>query len=553
MRFSNWRFAWAWTIGAVLTSLVLACPTPTPKTCTPACPPGKHCVGTVCVADAPVCPAVCPTGEACTDPTKGCQKVVDPKNEFPNLLLKADNGYTLQYADGTRFEFLEFIPCCLKVAGTGWPMSNKATIDEAHRLGRSNVFHYRIGPFGATNEPEYATLGGPYVQVGNKVDLDHWNEPFFAALADTIRYSNATYNAVGEVVPVDDWVLKTVYYLKSTERPKFVLGDQWGPVFIAPNTYIGGRGVATNILQPEMRPKSPDAPGYYPWHPLGNIQGEDAQSQAPGPRQEALLRKVVDTVGMLGVFYQVGQEEGNNTGYNYATVTAARARIIRDEETKMGFPHRLLSQNSEKDESFDAPDTQWTVLHLYWPTEPFGTKWRVTSINEYNPGTPAKAVEVFAKFCRAQKYGSYVAAWRHEMPDNEWTMLLGLMSENKCTPELETGCGYPPTPLGRIDCGKLTTNIWDCTPKETNGQPFLPEGATGRNNCEAVACGTCVGADCDFCKPSFYLINGTGTLSVAPRTSNPTQIRVSGSGTGQIGCTTPATGDANVCRGSISQ
>ncbi len=74
-------------------------------------------------------------------------------------------------------------------------------------------------------------------------------------------------------------------------------------------------------------------------------------------------------------------------------------------------------------------------------------------------------------------------------------------------------------------------------------QPIREEGRIDSAFCEALACGT----PGDTCVPTFTLVNGTGTLEIAQRPGNPIQFTVSGSGTGTVECTTPATGGGNIC------
>jgi hypothetical protein len=83
---------------------------------------------------------------------------------------------------------------------------------------------------------------------------------------------------------------------------------------------------------------------------------------------------------------------------------------------------------------------------------------------------------------------------------------------------------------------------YDCTPKH-RGQPILPEGDPQRRACELKAMG---GAD-----PSYTLQVTSGNLDLA-LTANPMQIKVIGSGTGQLRCTVPAV-DGGLCNTTVSR
>jgi hypothetical protein len=469
--------------------------------------------------------ASCPPNPPTPTPTPTPTPNPGP-DQFPDLILKK-SGFKLTYPDGMPFPFREGIACCAEVEGSGWPLFTKWLVDRYINLGRVTVLHARIGPFATWNEPEYTALGGPYVENRTtfKVDLDQWNPDFWNFVGENFRYANEK-GIVIEVVPVDDWVLKTEVYGSSL-------------LWRLPDKKLRGVG----------RP--------YPWRADANIQGEDATSQAPGPRQEAWIRKVVHEFGKYGVVWQLGNEENQNQGYNYQAVTVARARIVRDQEKIDNYTPHLLSQNSSVDESFDDPNTDWTILHNYFPSEPFGNPPKITSNNEYNPEPAATCNEVFAKYCKGKKYGSYIAAWRHSQIEPEWQCLLGSISQDQtgdpslihCTPELETGCAYDVRTVTSINCKFHSGNLWDCTPK-IGSEPVRPEGEIDRGDCEAVACGT-VGQS--TCAPVFYLTNTTGDIAIEARKGNPIQFTVSGTGSGSLVCKTPATGDANLCNAMVTR
>ncbi len=476
-RRASW--SWAWCLGAVLT---LGACTHTPPIVVPpvlVCPAGQHAVDGVCVPDV----------------------VPPPAEEMPaaRLLLKAE-GPNLFYADGVPFEFRQRVDCCEATKGTGWPGVSRRSIDEGLRLGRVTLVHQRVGPFLAGNEPGEYPQGGAYVEAGGgKVDLDRWSEPYWTEQTEILRYAGLR-GVVVERVVVDDWG-------------------------ITQGAWASGDGPAAA----------------YPWAPAGNVQGEAAhQPGTVSPREEAFIRKAVSTSCRFGnVVYQLGQEERNVPGYSYAGVTKRRAEIVRAEEARQGCPQHLLSQSSERDESFNAPETQWTILHGYLPGEPFEGK--VTSNNEGFNGDGTTCGEVAAAWCYAESRGSHVAIWRGTMDSDNFTCAQGRMSEGlaSCAPHELAGCSIEPRTVDQVRCGVFSNALHDCTPKIA-GQDVQVEGRTDRARCELLAMGGI---------PSFSLANVTGTLSIRQRPGNALQFEASGTGEGDLVCTIPARGAENVCRG----
>lgn len=494
----------------LLAVLLLAGCTHTPPVTPPVvppvttCPSGQHAVDGVCVPDVVPPPLTCPAGQHIE--AGDCVPDAPPPAAMPaqRLLLHAV-GPDLFYADGIRFEFREVVYCCAETFGSGWPGVSRDAIDKCLRLGRCTLVHQRVGPFVSGNEPIEYPAGGGYAEVGGKADLDRWNEPYWTAQAEVIRYAGL-HGVVVERVIVDDWG---------------VANESWA---------------------------SGDAPAaWYPWASQGNVQGEAAHVEGTvGPREEVFIRKNVATsCGFSNVVYQLGQEEKNVSGYTYEGVTKRRAAIVRDEEQKRGCPAHLLSQSSEKDESFRAPETQWTVLHGYLPDEPF--EERVTSNNECCNGDGLTGPQIAAAWCRAEANGSHVAIWRGTMDAANFTYAQGRMSQGLagCAPHDMAGCSIDPPTVGRIDYKHFSGPLWDGTPKQANGRPILEEGALDRPRCEALACGT---PERGICSPTFTLVNATGTLAISQRPGNPVQFVTSGHGTGEVRCTTPASGDANLCR-----
>ena len=442
-------------------------------------------------------------------PTPPPQPVV----EFPNLVLKRA-GNVLQYANGTPFTFRETIACCVGAEGTGWPDINKQTIDSYLKLGAVTVVHFRIGPFQAQNETEWASIGGGYLQQGSKVDLNTWNTTYWKTVTDTCRYANE-HGIVCEIVPVDDWVLKVKTYGTGASAR---IGREAVPLgqYEVPAPMVGA------------------AP--YPWLPAGNIQGENADTQVPGPRQEQWLRKVVREFWTLGVVWQLGNEERQNQGYDFTNVTLARARIIRDEEAKLGSPQHPLSTNCDCDEALTDPVTDWYIMHNGFVRERLP---KVASVNEYNPSVPASCAEGRAQWCKGEAVGTHFAAWRHEMTEPAWVCLQGTISEAKpCQPWESIGCESNMAPADTIACKRYSGNLFDCTPKR-GGQPIKPEGTLNRMDCEYWTMGQGY--------PSYGLADVTGDLSLNVR-GNPLQFVAKGTGRGRLTCTIPSRGGADVCR-----
>lgn len=490
----------AFVLAAAFVSLAASCPPKPPKDCrTEGCPTGYTCQsqpeGYRCTEDhpipPPVCPETCPAGQACTDPHKGCEAVAD---EYPRLNLQRQ-GSKLLYGAGTPYELRSTVYCCVDVAGTGWPSINEATIDRAVAEGRATMVELRLGPFGASNEPQYGTLGGGYVQANpTQVDLDRWNEPFWAAQQAACRHANSK-GAVCYVGLVDDW------YMKQETNPE---------------------GVP------------------YPWHPSGNITGEDSRRQAPGRRQDAWIRKAVQVFHRLGVVWALDNESGAMEGFDYAGVIGARMAIVRDEEAKLGATPHLIAQNSDADEGVDDA-TDIFVLHGGVNRESIG---KAMLTNEYNPQPANDCATTVAQRCKAREFGAWLAVWRHDMTAADFTCAQGRVSEidaglQTCAEWERAGCSVNPGTVTSIRWKKHSGDLYDSTP-HIGSQPVRPEGTMDRADCEWYANGKG--------NPTFSLADVTGTLSLTMR-GNPYQFVIKGNGRGRVVCTIPARGTDNVCRG----
>ncbi len=376
----RWRFAWAWTIGAVL--VLPACFHRPPK---PPEPP-------------PTCPVTCPTGQACTDPAVGCVEAppstaTPPKGipQGPERLLRIKDGATgLTTVGGQDFRPFGAEPCCdawTKVPNQRWPLASEGFMDETGKYG-ANLFHFRIGPWwgDAENESEWADIGGAYL-----AGTLEWNTVFWQRVRDLAWHAYQR-GAYVEVVPVDDWWLKGA---------------------------CGREGACEK--------KSP-------W-PQADV---DAWGKYRSPEAERLLRETVQELGCFGnVIWATGNEEDLIPGMT-AEHVAWRISIIRDEQQKSGcgFDH-LIGTGSWK----DGIPADYTISHdRAAVTGPCKGRWCAN--NEHNPEHSPE--QEAAYFKQALDAGQRWDAWRAGASDADWEKRLELFQAILAGQAGPVACYPPP-------------------------------------------------------------------------------------------------------------
>lgn len=440
-------------------------------------------------------------------PTVAPTPTPTPEPTYSHLRLVID-GAKFVFANGQPFECRKVVFCCKDTEGTGWPGLSDSAIDHAYYQGRATLLHWRVGPFRACNEPEWAvTGGGAYAEVDGLADLSRWNEPYWQALRSGVKRAGDL-GIVVEVSLTDGWSIKT---------------KEWA----------SGLGPAC----------------WHPWHPAGNVQHQDHLTTAwkglLDQVQTEYVLKIFDTVGDLqNVIFEDGTEPDQIPGSS-VTWSLTMEALLRQREAANVWPAHLFGTN------FDSPDAiaawfrkgrlQYLNLHK---TQPLADSWWTPDpkhplvVDEYNPEPPYHPNVIHAFYSYAYGHGTYWAAWRHDQAVNWWNASLSLIAAG---PSQDTdGCPYEVPPVDKISCRKYSGSLHDCTPS-AYGRPIRPEGDPTRSLCEAVAAGGV---------PTYTLINASGNLSLSLR-PNPYQFVVNGNGTATLRCTVPARPGVDLCGGFV--
>lgn len=385
------------------------------------------------------------------------------------------------------------ILCCPEQAPPGWPMVNRAAIDS---LPANIAFvHVRPGPFLRAAESEYAQLGGGYVEIDGKADLDHWNEPFWKALDDACIYAGQQHKRV-QVSILDGW------YCKEGNDPSVP----------------------------------------FPWHYLHNIQGEHVIAdcgQTLSPRQQAWVRKVVQTVGRhANVIWESSNEEFGIPGYSPAWTFAMR-KLVQQIELSAGYPVHVFGAQSESDVT-QAGDVDYNSQHWAAPA-PAPLFGKPTIVNEYNPNPPYSAEVMRSLYCTARANGTYWWLWRHGQSADEWARTLALVAQG-CEGVPIGGCPAEVRPTRSISCkihgDNGTEQLLDCTPIADSGGPLWPEGnGEIRLACETLS--MCREARGEACI-DFRLVDVTGDLRLVGIAHNGYAPVLAGHGTARLQCRIPA-------------
>jgi hypothetical protein len=311
-----------------------------------------------------------------------------PDRLFDEMLLLAREG-RLVLSVGAEPPFRGAVSCC--GGAYGWPLVDEAWVDYVESRGVT-FLHVRLGPFltGPNGETDWAEVGGGYVEVEGRADLDAWNEAFWSRVRELIEYAGNRGMWV-EVDVVDGWAVKHC---------------RWG-----------------------------DLPGYSAWDADYNVQGEDGCASAgsaavePGSVHERWIRKVLEETGRYGnVIYQDGNEVGLVDGYS-AEWTLSMLAILRDVEAGHGYGPHLFGTNSGHGETMAAAGVQYIELHQASAPDPAGCYGKPCLSNEYNPDPPMTPEEIHEQYCLGVSMGTYFWYWRHgqtaEQMDQSLALILG--------------------------------------------------------------------------------------------------------------------------------
>lgn len=284
-------------------------------------------------------------------------------------LRVAPNSTRLTLLDGTPFNFDQGVQCCMPapaaVGNSRWPLSSESQMDYFKSFGL-NAVHFRLGPFfgDADHESEWADTGGAY--IGSTPDF---NPAFWNKVEALVQHAYDQTMWV-EINIIDTWYCKHA-------------NSDWG-----------------------------DQP--MPW-PQADI---DACGRAMTPVQEAFIRQAVKVLGKFPNVIWATDNEGGEIRQTKRVWYEAQVPIIRDEESKNGYPAHLIGTNNTDfaDGPFDYVSTHDRAALL----APIAGKWTLN--NERNPEFSAE--QEISNFKQARDAGLSYAFWRAEMSEATMTEVL---------------------------------------------------------------------------------------------------------------------------------
>lgn len=412
--------------------------------------------------------------------------------QFKELELRQAGGVLTR--GGAPHSANQFIACCMEFPNppSMWPGVSKSVIDYATSRG-SNMFHIRLGPFFSTAEPEYATIGGAYVDGSTE-----FNQKFWDFQKDIIAYAGSK-GANVEVDLIDGWGCKHT---------------QWGEKYTS--------------------------------FPAEDVM---ACGKTFTPEHKRFVQKAVTEFDQFAnVIWSLGNEngqiEGFNPQYELDMVTA-----VREAEK---FTAHMIGTNSEVEVVMASPLVDYIQLHKREGiSEAWYNKW--TSNNERNPHfTPAAE---HALYCAAKLAGQHWAFWRAGMSAEAMEEVM-LLRQSGCAGFNGESCPFQVPPVTWVSCKPHAKtadggDIFDCTPQvrdaaycRANGFPdrvvcpLRPEGDPFRGACEIASMGGET--------PTYRVTGGTLTLE---DWHGGFQFILRGSGSGVVTCTVPSRGPENVCVG----
>ncbi len=324
-------------------------------------------------------------------PDSGPQPVQDDGGTTPDAgtvsMALSVSGSRLLLPDGGPLVVRGAISCC--GGGYGWPLFDDAWL--AYTASKQvNLLHLRLGPFltqTANGETDWAPVGGGYVESGGVADLTQFNSAFWTRLSELIGAARRNGQWV-EVTVVDSWAIKHC--------------------------------------------RHGDLPGYSPWDPAFNLQGENdcatsgSQPIALGSTEERWVRQVVDVTGAFdNVLYEDGNEAGLVPGYDPAW-TISLAALVHDEESRRGYLRHLVSSNSGNATANQAVD--YVELHQTTAATLAQCGGAPCLVNEYNPDPALTPEEFFAQYCLARSQGTWFWYWRHGQTEAQMNASLDLQA-----------------------------------------------------------------------------------------------------------------------------
>jgi hypothetical protein len=329
--------------------------------------------------------------DAVADAASDSDATMMTDNTFLGMLLARNGTVLVRAKDGTPIDFRGAISCCM--GGYGWPLFDTAWVDYVAPY-KTTFLHMRVGPFltGAGGEPDWAPTGGGYVETNGKADLASFNTKFWTAVTDRIAYAGKNGMWV-EVDVADGWAVKHC-----------VAGD---------------------------------LPGYSPWDPAFNVQGQDWCAKAgnaalvSGSVLDVWVRKVFEETGRFGnVIYQDGNELGLVPGYATAWSTSLET-ALRAVESQHGFPHHLFGTQSESMATIASTSIDFVELHQATAPMPSQCGGKPCLANEYNPDPALSPAALHQQFCAARANGTSFWYWRHGQTDAQMSATLALI-QNGC-------------------------------------------------------------------------------------------------------------------------
>ena len=434
------------------------------------------------------CPSKPPKPTPPPEPTPTPQTVL-----FKELELRQAGGALTR--GGAPHNANQFIICCMDFPNppSMWPGVSRSVIDYGVSKG-ANMFHIRLGPFFSDAEPEYAQIGGAYVD-----GTTEFNEKFWAYQREIVEYAGMK-GANVEVDLIDGWGCKH---------------SQWGE--------------------------------HYTSFPAEDVH---ACGKTFTLEHKRFVQKAVSELDQFAnVIWSLGNENGQIDGFN-PQYEFDMVDAIREAEK---FTAHMIGSNSEREEVMASPKVDYIMLHKREGiSEPWYGKW--TSNNERNPHFEPKAEH--ALFCAAQLAGQHWAFWRAGMSDEAMEEVMNLRASG-CEGFNGEACPFNVPPVTWVSCKPHAKtaegyDIFDCTPQVRDAAycrsagfpdrivcPLRPEGDPFRGACEIASMGG---------STPTYAVSG-GSLSLEDWHGG-FQFILKGSGSGVVTCTVPSRGAENVCVGS---
>jgi hypothetical protein len=461
----------------------------------------------------------------------GCTKPPPPPPPPPpvsELLLRRDGSKFTTFS-GKPFTRTFAWECCGYVGGK-WPMAGRNFMREAAAAGFTGVGMRPFflagkeakGPYEALEEDAWEF--GPYAEIGGKANLNQFDQRFW------------------------DWVQDTQKLAEELDLVVEYDFDGW-----------------------RLKDNRGGNPHGSPFHPEGNIQGEDIQTAARlTDRHKQFLTKFMETVGGYpNWIFQDGNEISLVPDYS-GNYTLEMRNFIRQEEYRLKVPvHMFGSQGGPE----GWPHADYANLHR--PGVAVGPVAGLpTAVNEGNPWPPMTGKVWYRNWCKAQANGTYFDYWQHRMTEAERLVAWDLMKNGDCAayqatcpfPDLPVEDGFvavhlqrPPKP-GRPWIAMATPKIrnyeW-CTAnseKPAGECPVpLPESDPRRHACEKLILegldcprwqAVCVDPDPDSCPITFDTDVGgepwptNAMCPWPPHKKNPIAFKTTGEGRGYISACT---------------